>query len=493
MVWLNSADATAVGSAILDSGLRLDEAVGYDGERLPWILDCRVALLQQPALAKICAELWSRLKPYRPDVIAGMTLSADPLIVGLLYEALWDGYPLRGAIIRKEPKKYGLRRLVEGPSLQQGARVILVDDLINGGKTIERATEALDERLIRLVAVGVVVDFGVSAARRRLRERNVDLHALFTLSDLGLAPQLPWGWDLRPVSYVSPQAPPDCTGSPSGKVQKSLCSAGHVALVTQSASGTVCTLPTLPGTWWSDGSIRNGDVRPSVGGDQVLVLHSVNEAGEGEIFALSMCEGRHLWSRTVSSSLSAMTALPGRQTFVVSTPHETLGLSLDDGRVLWSSGRPARGLVISGELCHGQDDGGQLWACKLEDGDPVWERRVGTRTDPLLAASETTVTVMVHRNSVLALDAESGSTKWLSTLSEPSPTAMAHAGDDLWAVNTERSLWLLSDERGRPGARWNDGKYHDAASAVAPDSNGNLWALHQNGALACFSVNQWGE
>ena len=45
-------DLDGLRRALVATGLKLDEAVGYNGESLPWVLDCREVLLSQPRLAE---------------------------------------------------------------------------------------------------------------------------------------------------------------------------------------------------------------------------------------------------------------------------------------------------------------------------------------------------------------------------------------------------------------------------------------------------------
>jgi orotate phosphoribosyltransferase len=96
--------------------------------------DLREPLLQDEALAYCCALLYRRARPYAVRWIGGMETASIPVIAGLLMiNRACGGPPLNGFYIRKERKKDGLRRLLEGPRPPRGERVLLVDDILNKG------------------------------------------------------------------------------------------------------------------------------------------------------------------------------------------------------------------------------------------------------------------------------------------------------------------------------------------------------------------------
>ncbi len=162
-----------------------------------WILDCRDLLLRQEDLDVVCALLWQRLERFAPDFVAGVVMSGAPLVAGLMHEAGRHGHRINGLLVRKEVHSYGLRKQVEGPIPWSRARVILVDDVLNTGRTMTAAAEALAPMDVEIVAVGVMVDNQMAEARRRLGVLGAQLEFLVQPGDLGMGVNLPAA---RPVT-----------------------------------------------------------------------------------------------------------------------------------------------------------------------------------------------------------------------------------------------------------------------------------------------------
>lgn len=214
-------DLNAVKRALREHALKLSAGVDKAGNLLHYILDCREVLLDGQILRKVGRLLWSKLEKYRPDAVGGVTMSADPLTYALLGRADEDGYPLTGFVIRKEPKGYGLRKLIEGPTLRTGMRVVVVDDTLNSGTTIKQAVQALKETGVELVAVATLLDYEHNGSAG-LKEQGIAHEYIFTLRDIGLRadaegavlddmdePELRWTWSvLNTGQYSAPKSGP---------------------------------------------------------------------------------------------------------------------------------------------------------------------------------------------------------------------------------------------------------------------------------------------
>lgn len=171
---------------LLNISLKWGEGLDRNGRPYGWMIDTRELLLQGDYLSTTCRLLWERLKKYEPDFVAGMTLAANPLVLGLMYAAREEGRSLNGSIIRRQAKADGLQKLVEGPPIPAGARVVIVDDLINAGDTQQQALRALEPFDCEVVAVGVMIDYERQGAAW-LAQRQIPVESLFTLAGLGVA------------------------------------------------------------------------------------------------------------------------------------------------------------------------------------------------------------------------------------------------------------------------------------------------------------------
>lgn len=122
-----------------------------NGDKLKAYLSCRLIISNVEIREKIEEELSKQVKEMFPDNItivgmatAGITWAhaiASKLKLPLLY-------------IRSNEKSYGLKGLIEGNLKFANKKVIIVDDILNTGDTINKAQETLKK--YELETVGVV-------------------------------------------------------------------------------------------------------------------------------------------------------------------------------------------------------------------------------------------------------------------------------------------------------------------------------------------------
>jgi orotate phosphoribosyltransferase len=85
-------------------------------------------------------------------------------------------------IVRKEPKKHGTQRAIEG-SLERGARVVVVDDVITtGGATVKAIETVLAAGFVVVKAV-ILVDRQEKNGRENI-EKFCPVDSIFTRADL---------------------------------------------------------------------------------------------------------------------------------------------------------------------------------------------------------------------------------------------------------------------------------------------------------------------
>jgi len=109
--------------------------------------------------------------------LAGVALGAVPLV------AVTSAETDRPYVIaRKEAKEYGTGNRIEG-RLDEGERVVVLEDIATTGKSALDAVEALQAAGAVVDRVLVVVDRGEGASEL-LADHGIDLDALLTADDL---------------------------------------------------------------------------------------------------------------------------------------------------------------------------------------------------------------------------------------------------------------------------------------------------------------------
>ena len=158
------------------------------GKKSDFYLDLRTTLMR-PLGQKLAGELLlaKLASGAHVDAVGGMAVGAVPLVSAVLSAAAHRdaATPLLGFFVRKEAKKHGLGRRVEG-AFRAGMTVALVEDTTTtGGSTLE-ALEIVQAEGGQVARVLCLVDRGEGAAEA-FAARGVALEPLFTRADLPVA------------------------------------------------------------------------------------------------------------------------------------------------------------------------------------------------------------------------------------------------------------------------------------------------------------------
>jgi orotate phosphoribosyltransferase len=158
------------------------------GRQASFYLDAKQVVLDAKGSMLVGRAILARLQALGPlpAAVGGMSIGADPVTSAVVTMAGVAGLPLKGFMVRKEPKGHGLQRYVEGP-VEPGQRVVIVEDVITtGGSSLLAIDRAVEFGLVveRLVAV---ID-RLAGGREALQSRGIPLESLVTIRDLGIEP-----------------------------------------------------------------------------------------------------------------------------------------------------------------------------------------------------------------------------------------------------------------------------------------------------------------
>jgi orotate phosphoribosyltransferase len=121
-----------------------------------------------------------------PEAVGGMSIGADPVTSAVVTMAGVEGIPMKGFLIRKEPKGHGTKRYVEGP-VEPGMRVAIVEDVVTtGGSSLVAIDRAVDFGLV-VTRVVTVMD-RLAGGGDAFAAKGVPLDPLLTIRDLGIEP-----------------------------------------------------------------------------------------------------------------------------------------------------------------------------------------------------------------------------------------------------------------------------------------------------------------
>ncbi len=120
--------------------------------------------------------------------VAGLTLGADPIVSAVSIVSAYENSPLPALIIRKKAKGHGTQAYIEGPSLPQGAKVVVLEDVVTTGKSAAQAVERLQDIGYEVTEIISIVDRQQGGAEF-YASQNIKFSSLFTIQDVQKAYQ----------------------------------------------------------------------------------------------------------------------------------------------------------------------------------------------------------------------------------------------------------------------------------------------------------------
>jgi len=152
------------------------------GKTSHYYIDAKMTTLDPKGANLVGRLILEILKPFEFDAIGGYTLGADPIVSVVSALSAESVRPFPAFIVRKEPKKHGERKLIEGP-FQTGWNVIVVDDVVTSGGSTLKACKAVEEEGGKVVLTLTIVD-RLEGGRENLEGAGYKFISLLTRDDL---------------------------------------------------------------------------------------------------------------------------------------------------------------------------------------------------------------------------------------------------------------------------------------------------------------------
>ncbi len=106
------------------------------------------------------------------QVVAGTATAGIP-------HAAWvsERLELPMVYVRSKPKGHGQTNMIEG-KIEQGKKVVVVEDLISKGGSVLQAAKALEEAGFRVVGIVAIFTYGLPQAEKAIQEAGFTFHTL---------------------------------------------------------------------------------------------------------------------------------------------------------------------------------------------------------------------------------------------------------------------------------------------------------------------------
>jgi orotate phosphoribosyltransferase len=185
-IWAATADLTTLRHKLLDLFCQLAYQEGdfvlSSGLRSSYYVNkTQVTLHPQGALA--IGRLLFPMLPIDTQAVGGLTLGADPMVTAVSLVSVYENRPIPALIIRKEAKGYGTKAYIEGPTLPEGAKVVVLEDVVTTGQSALKAVE-------RLQAAGYTVNQVIALVDRQqggaelYQSAGLKFEALFSINEI---------------------------------------------------------------------------------------------------------------------------------------------------------------------------------------------------------------------------------------------------------------------------------------------------------------------
>jgi orotate phosphoribosyltransferase len=152
------------------------------GKESSFYLDARLVTLSAAGAYLTARVILDMIKDDQLDAIGGPTLGADPMVGAIASLSHQANRPINTFIIRKQPKPHGKQQQIEGPLLNEGDTVVIIDDVATTGKAFVESIEVLQKMNIKIKKAICVIDRG-EGAREALAKYNVPLESIFTIAE----------------------------------------------------------------------------------------------------------------------------------------------------------------------------------------------------------------------------------------------------------------------------------------------------------------------
>ena len=167
---------------IVNYAYRQGDFVLSSGASSSYYINCKEVTLRAEGALMIGRLILENL-PEDTDAIAGLTLGADPIVSAVsIVSAIYNrGIP--GLIIRKQAKGHGTQAYIEGPKLDAGSKVVVLEDVVTTGKSALQAVARLQDAGYQVKQIISLVDRN-QGGQELYQAKGLDFQSLFTIEEI---------------------------------------------------------------------------------------------------------------------------------------------------------------------------------------------------------------------------------------------------------------------------------------------------------------------
>ena len=166
-----------------DNAYRHGKFTLSSGQESEHYVNCKPVTLSCEGNA-LLSKLMIKYIDKKAVAVGGLTLGADPLVCGVAQRSYYiaSHTDLDALVIRKNPKGYGTKEVIEGPKPKKGSIVTVLEDVTTTGSSAMTAVRVLRD-------AGYVVNRVVAIVDRMENhqtwiDNDIEFFSLFLLNDI---------------------------------------------------------------------------------------------------------------------------------------------------------------------------------------------------------------------------------------------------------------------------------------------------------------------
>ncbi len=167
---------------IINYAYREGDFVLSSGASSSYYINCKEVTLRAEGALMIGRLILDKL-PDSTDAIAGLTLGADPIVSAVSIVSAIYNQGIPGLIIRKKAKGHGTQAYIEGPKLDPGSKVVVLEDVVTTGKSALQAVARLQDAGYKVKQIISLVDRN-QGGRELYEKQGLEFQSLFTIEEI---------------------------------------------------------------------------------------------------------------------------------------------------------------------------------------------------------------------------------------------------------------------------------------------------------------------
>lgn len=133
--------------------------------------------------ALLVGRLLLAMLPNDTGAVAGLTLGADPIVTAVSVVSAYESRPISALIVRKDAKGHGTQAYIEGPVLEPGTKVVVLEDVVTTGQSALLAVERLRAIGYQVEQIIALVD-RVQGGAQLYESKGLKFQAIFSIQEI---------------------------------------------------------------------------------------------------------------------------------------------------------------------------------------------------------------------------------------------------------------------------------------------------------------------